>query len=742
MKWLAAAIVLSLTAAEPLPTELFLRGHAVIPTPQKVTLRPGDVVLDEGWTMDAPAHIASRWLAGDMKDFQGLELKQGAGAKSIVLRVRAGAVGGGPAETQAQAYRLVVRPGRIEVTGNGDAGLLYGVQTLVQLVKRGPRGALTAPECEIEDWPRLALRFLHWDTKHHQDKLTTLKRYLDWAVRFKVNMIGFELEDKFSYPSNPVIGAPGAFTPAELQELVDYGLERFIQVVPIVQSPAHMAYVLKHPQFATLRADGNNYQSCLCLEDTYKLIFQMYDDLIAATKGIDYFFVSTDEVYYAGIGANCKQPYTPENRSALWAEFAKRAHDHLAGKGRRMLAWLEYPLLAKDLEKIPSGVIDGVVGEDSYVEIEKRKGMRQLVYTSTQGAEFLFPDHLAMESMPAGTAFGEFEEVFTPGRLSALYRGVAEARAMTMNPIGVFAAAWDDSGLHNETFWLGWSAVARWGWRPGMPGAEQHASEFMQVYYGPQTTGMVEIYRTLQSQARAWQRTWDRVISRVRAPGYGNSEGKGIGTARHDLTLEAPALPDGQYLEIKPRFTTKYRAWVAEASGRSLENDRLRQAIVGNMLTAERNRYNLEVLLALARFTGHHWRLLSALGDAEQGLEKAAAEAKQGRAAMAVGHLVAAHNLVAQVEQEAPAISRDLTAVFEKSRKPKGMAAGGRQFVHVLDDSKDHWADRTPDLGFMFAPERSIGLPAWRAELSRITKVYAAAHKVAVRGLAMPRLEE
>ena len=77
-------------------------------------------------------------------------------------------------------------------------------------------------------------------------------------------MIGFELEDKFEYPSHPVIGAPGAFTARELQEIVDYGLERHIQVVPQIQSPAHMSYVLKHPEFAELRSDGSNYQSCMC----------------------------------------------------------------------------------------------------------------------------------------------------------------------------------------------------------------------------------------------------------------------------------------------------------------------------------------------------------------------------------------------------------------------------------------------------------------------------------------------
>ncbi|HXK61077.1 MAG TPA: beta-N-acetylhexosaminidase [Acidobacteriota bacterium] len=743
--WYCTLIFLlsSFAFSESLPTDLFIRGHAVIPTPQKVMLAEGNVQLDESWTIDSPPHIAARCLAADLKEFHSLDLKtSGQTEKTIRLRVVEGTVKTGPAETREQAYRLRMAPDLIEITGNGDAGLFYGVQTLVQLVKRGPRGNLFVPEGEIEDWPRLALRFLHWDTKHHQDRMATLKRYLDWAARFKANMIGFELEDKFAYPSNPTIGAPGAFTPAELQEIVDYGRERFIQVVPIVQAPAHMAYVLKHPQYAHLRADGNNYQSCLCLEETYNLIFQMYDDLIAATRGVDYFFVSTDEIYYAGIGANCKEPYTPENRSARWAEFARRAHDHLAGKGRRMLAWLEYPLLPQDLERIPADVIDGVVGDESYVPIERRRGMRQLAYVSMQGAEFLFPDYLPIGSRPEDASFGEFEQVVPTGRLSTAFRSIVEGRALSLNPIGVFTAAWDDSGLHNETFWLGWSAGARWGWNPGVPGVEQHVAEFMQVYYGPQSSDMVEVYRTLQHQCREWQRTWDRVVSRVRGPGYGNSEGKGIGTERFDLTLEAPSLPKPKDMAFEPRFRERYRNWVAKSKWLSLENDQLQHALTANLLRAERNRYNLEVLLALARFTGHHWKLLSALAEAERDLEQAAGAAKENRPGNAVGHLVSAYSRVARIEQEARTMRRDVETVFEKSRLPKGMAADGREFVHVLDDTKDHWADRTADLGFMFAPEDSIGLAAWLNQLSQITRDYAARHNISVRGLPEKRLEE
>jgi len=748
MNYSTAIIALLFAAAagaQPAPTDLFLRGYSVIPTPQKVTLQSGDIRIDDSWSIDGPVtHIATRTLSADLASFHSLALKTapGPGRNVITLRIRQGAVATAPAETSAQAYHLEIAPGRIQITANGDPGLLYGVQTLVQLIRANERGELAAPVCTIDDWPRLALRFLHWDTKHHQDRLPTLKRYIDWAVRFKANMIGFELEDKFAYPSNPIIGSPGAFTPAELQEIVNYGLERFVQVVPVIQSPAHLSYVLKHPQFAHLRADGNNYQSDLCNEETYKLIFQMYDDVIAATKGVDYFFVSTDEVYYAGIGKSCKLPYTPENRSKAWADFAIRARDHLAKHNRRMLAWIEYPLLDKDIERIPNDVIDGVVGEESFVPIQKKKGMRQLLYTSTQGAEFLFPDHLAIESLPPGLEMGEFESVFTSGRMSMLYDSIVNSRVWQLNPIGAFAAAWGDSGLHNETFWLGWSAVARWAWQPGTPGPEQHAAEFMNVYYGPRTEGMIEVYRNMQRQARAWQRAWDRVVSRVRKPGYGNSDGPGIGTARQDLTLTPPPLPDAVSLAFTPRFAAKYKGLVAEAPAQRLQNDQLQHALAANMLRASRNQYNLEVFLTLARFTGHHWDLISALAAAESDLSKAAAAAAKNDAAQAVGHLVAAHNRVARTERDSLAIRRYLTSVWEKSRYAKGREAGGRKFVHVLDDTKDHFADRTPDLGYMFQPEQSVRLAEWRASLSKITNDYAKRHNVAVRGLAEARLEE
>jgi hypothetical protein len=656
-------------------------------------------------------------LRRDLADFDHLNLGTAAqGDRVIRLSIQSGAVktGADPA-IDGQAYRLRVGDRAVEITGNAAPGLFYGVQTLLQLFKPDAAGALILPRCTIEDWPKLQLRFLHWDTKHHQDRMETLKRYLDWSARFKANMIGFELEDKFEYPSHPVIGAPGAFTTRELQELVNYGLERHIQIVPEIQAPAHMCYVLKHPEFAALRADGSNYQSCMCDPKTLDLIFSMYDDAIAATRGVDYFFVSTDEVYYAGLCEKCDRPYNPVNRSLAFAEFAQKAQEHLARRGRQMLLWAEFPLLPEHVKLLPTGVIDG---EGSFPKPEVERGIRQLGYMSMQGAELLFPEHLSLDGRR-----GHLDEAFDIARSGKQWQG---------NPIGTFGAAWDDSGLHNETFWLGWSASARYGWNPGTPAVDQHVAEFMRVYYGPRAAGMADLYRVMQQQARAWERLWERIPSKVILTRYGGYFGKGLSTHRVDMTLSLPFINDLPDWFPDPFWSDRYKDWVGEARLRAAENDQLISALQAQFGMVDRNHYNLEVLLSLARFMGHHWRLFLDLARAEDQIRQGQNLAIEDHMDQAVKLLSAAYDTVDQLRKDGRKTFEDVQTVFEKSRYPKGRSVNGRQFVHVFDDVKDHFADRRADLSYMLAPEDSLGLDQWLKELARSIDLYGKENNLAV----------
>ncbi|HOX08077.1 MAG TPA: glycoside hydrolase family 20 zincin-like fold domain-containing protein, partial [Planctomycetota bacterium] len=258
--------------SDAMVTELWARGFAALPVPREVRLEPGETCVDAGWCVYsgdgvAKDNVALETLSDGFAAHFGKPPARGGGrgANTFRLEIRPGTVAAGASEgIAAQGYRLEIAADAVRVTGNGPAGLFYGVQTLLALLRPAPTGAaLNLPRGRIDDWPDRELRCLHYDTKHHQDRLDAVKSMIARAAAFKANAVAWEIEDKFAYRCHPEIGAPGAFTAEEVQELSAFALRRFVELIPIVQGPSHLAFVLKHPKFAALREDpANNYMLC------------------------------------------------------------------------------------------------------------------------------------------------------------------------------------------------------------------------------------------------------------------------------------------------------------------------------------------------------------------------------------------------------------------------------------------------------------------------------------------------
>ena len=134
-----------------------------------------------------------------------------------------------------------------------------------------------------------------------------LKAAIRQAAFYKINGFAIKLEGHFQYRSAAPIVEPYALSPAELQELTDYGLRYYVQVIPYLDAPAHDAFILKHPEYAALREyPESNYEFCATNPDTYKLFYRMFDDLLEANQGAKYFVLSTDEPYYVGLAKNAQ----------------------------------------------------------------------------------------------------------------------------------------------------------------------------------------------------------------------------------------------------------------------------------------------------------------------------------------------------------------------------------------------------------------------------------------------------
>ncbi len=698
-------------------------GYSLIPAPQEIEITGKKVIFDNNWIietkLDAGTMAVKRLQSGAM-EFYGTKFK-GNGKSKIILEIfpdKSINKDLSP-EIAKQAYRMIISSGVVRITGNDYAGLFYGVQSFLQLLHPEQNGSYSLPEGTITDWPDLQLRFIHWDTKHHQDRIGTLKRYLDWAAYFKINAVAFEIEDKYEYPRHPVIGAPGAFTKSDMQDLTRYASERFIQLVPDVQAPAHLSYVLKHKEFSHLKADGSNYQICMCDEEAIQLIQDMYQDMIDATPGVDYFLVSTDEVYFAGICDKCAKEYNEKNRSQAWVDYVNRMDKWMSDRGRRMISWIEFPLLPEDIHKLPSDMIDGVVQEDWISELNKA-GIQQLIYNSVQGAEYLFPNYFPTRH----------RESDTKGNLYGTSVSGASAIKKGAHLIGSFTAAWDDSGLHNELFWLGWATGTQYAWSVGKPSLEQSIADFMDVFYGYKSPDMVEIYQLLQEGSQFYQDLWDDVISKERAPGYGDSYGIGINTERYDQALIGLPVPT---FITKADFSKRYKVKLAEAKSLLPSNERLINLLMQNISRVERNQYSLEVMLSIAYLERYTLQTVLAWEKIESDLVESANAGDDN--ARVLNLLISAYNRAGNILKGKNEIMGELNTTWEKSRYEKCRTVNGKQFCHVLDDVKDHFADRRLGLEYMVAPFERMEIEKWQKQLRVVINDFSKTHHLQVEGI-------
>ncbi len=730
--------------AQPV-SPLLAHGYTVVPAPRQVQLNGGDFRFGRGWHVEpgigvGQNSIAVQSLNEEMQSRFGVIL--GAGGPAIRLEIAPGSVPTGPAqdrdtaEIAAQAYRLELQPARVRIVANSGAGLFYGVQTLLQLAK--PRGGdLWLPSGEIVDWPDLQLRQIYWDDAHHLERLAELKRAIRQAAFFKINGFALKLEGHFQYASAPALVEPYALSPAELQELTDYGLRYYVQVIPYLDAPAHIAFILKHPEYAKLRAfPESNYELCTVNPDSYRLILGMFGDLLDANRGVKPIILSTDEPYYAGLVDNpqCNEAARTRELGSVGrvlSEFITKVATYLHNRGRTVIFWGEYPLKPDDIPSLPNWLVNGETYGPEFDRAYKAHGIRQMIYTSTEGEEKFFPDYFPLP--PArrlhsskGGSSGEVEQ--------AVRQIVGDTARRDSDLMGVLVAGWGDMGLHPETFWPGYATIAAAGWNPAGPSARESMNTFYPLFYGPSVSQMDRVYQLMSFQAQTWNDTWEETDSHARKPIWGNSESVFRPPhPAHDQTLPLPPVPASANLARGVEWS-RQNGRRLEAAGLALAgNDELLGLLYTNLQLADRNRYGLEVFTSIARLFRQNLTLLEGMAQIDVALSSAQASAKQGKSKQAVADLDQALEIVRSIREQRNQALRDASETWYQSWHPRVEEANGRRFVHELDDVKDHLPDRTVDMSYLVYRELLLPVDEWYSHVQSARNSYAKAHGLATR---------
>ena len=761
-------LVIAPGASAATASPLFARGYTVIPAPQQVTLTGKDLEFAPSWRLAlGPGvkgdDIAVVSLKEELQERFHLVLSQAPAPGGSVLRLaidpHAVEVGEATDKEKAplaeQAYRMRLASAGITITGNGPTGLFYGVQTLVQLLKT-QEGKRWLPEGEIIDWPDLELRVIYWDDAHHLEHLEVLKAALRQAAFYKINGFAIKLEGHFQYPHAPAIVEPYALTPAELQELTDYARQYHLELIPYLDGPAHDAFILKHPEYAGLREYAeSNYEFCVTNAETYKLFDGMFEDLLEATKGSRYFVLSTDEPYYVGLAHNAQcnevdRAHQLGSVGKLLAEFVTRTAGYLHDRGRQVIFWGEYPMAPEDIASLPRYLINGEVYGPKFDPVFKAHGIREMVYTSTEGEEQLFPEYYPLPSSerlhPLPSSEGRVQEMtdlisFTS--LSALSSvQPAAPKADQADLMGVFVAGWADPGLHPETFWLGYATGPARGWRRDSPSPDELMSSFYLLFYGPGATDMGRLYQLMCQQARFWEDSWETGPSDARTPIFGYSQGVFHPPHfAHDQYLPLLPVPLPRLLRLPYDWKTENQKRLVLAGQFLAQNDELINLINSNLDKVELNHYNLEVYLSIADIYRQNLIMLRELGRIVDALASAQTYAGQNNAGRAVAALDRALSIAENIRQQRNQALIDATATWYKSWFPRVPEANERKFLSKADDVKDHQPARTVDMSYLVYRELIYPLGSWGSQTLAIRNQYAEEHQLLARR-GVPKWED
>ncbi len=255
---------------------------SIIPKPVSVRSHKGDfqitqetTIVHEDSQLDFPAQYASTlW-----QQYLGYPFAVGkeSSDNTIVLEINEefdSTIGD-------EGYRLNINQNQVVLSANTYGGILYGIQTINQLLSTNPDGNL--PCLSMEDYPRFGHRGMHLDVSRHFMPIELIYKLMDYLAMHKMNIFhwhlvddqGWRLEIK-KYPKLTEIGAwrvdmedldwdarptrkpqkgdklyGGFYTQDEVRAVVTYAAERNITIVPEIEMPAHVMSALSaYPEYS------------------------------------------------------------------------------------------------------------------------------------------------------------------------------------------------------------------------------------------------------------------------------------------------------------------------------------------------------------------------------------------------------------------------------------------------------------------------------------------------------------
>lgn len=571
----------------------------LLPQPQSVELASGQGVGYQELSCILPLNETPIPILGEMLDKLPRCSRPG---KPIRLQLTDQKV-----PTSPEGYMLEVNDKGICISARAPAGLFYGCQTLEQLIEDSRDFNVRIPAMRITDYPAIPYRAVHFDTKHHLDRMEYYYREIDKLARYKINAVIWELEDKLRYTRRPEIAAPNAISKQEMQALCRYARQRNIEISPLVQGLGHAGFILKH-HWELRENPASDWEFCPSDPRTYELQFDLYQDAIEAMPYGRYLHVGGDEITAIGIDERCKA--TGKSPFELQMIWLRKVCDFATAHDRIPIFWDDMPLKYGGVWDLvnSNGTADEIAAKWNSGRLDEgiRLFPKECVYMRWNYRDATQPGHQrilqwyhdkGLKVMGAtAAAFGSSPFMPRENSMAGYIKGFSELVAENQLE-GILATAWDDGSPHSETVWRGYIAQGEYGWNPSARSIEAFKVAHAQREFGfsPEDNRMAFLDE-LEQEAFFFD---DALVSAGRRnPAWGTT----------GFTLIA--LPDK---DAPGAWSRTYEPKITQAKKEEKRYDKICKEIEKAQRHALRNRYTLEIYEQTNHLLNFPVRLLLAL---------------------------------------------------------------------------------------------------------------------------------
>lgn len=222
----------------------------LVPLPSSAIAGEGRMPVSEATRVSGDARLTTHLIEA-VAQRSGIRLSaspdQPSPDRSSEIALRLDPSVGGP-----ESYTLTIDE-TVDIAGADEAGLFYGVQTLLQLLREDDDG-WGLLRAEISDSPRFGRRGVMLDVTRHFFDVDEVKKFIDSTSALKFNHLHLHLSDDQgwriqidSWPkltelasSTASLGDRGGFyTKDDYREIVAYAAERHMVVIPEIDLPGH-----------------------------------------------------------------------------------------------------------------------------------------------------------------------------------------------------------------------------------------------------------------------------------------------------------------------------------------------------------------------------------------------------------------------------------------------------------------------------------------------------------------------